>query len=160
MGTRHMPHHNDPAVALRRIEKLEADRRRVQRSRKRCTPGSDYARELDRQLAEMDDQLDHWRVVLARHEAGGFKVWSREDFSKGDFVQYRGTWYEVLRVNPKSVTIPHVFHGVGRNVVRKNGGHLDGTWTAGYADGITGRMSPEEMREHLAAPACEEGGQG
>lgn len=160
MGARHIQHRNEPDVALRRIEKLEADRRRVQRSRKRCTPGSDYARELDRQLAELDDQLDHWRVVLARYEAEGFKVWSRADFSKGDFVKYRGTWYEVLRVNPKSVSIPHIFDGVGRDVVRKDEGPLDQTWTAGYADGITGRMSPEEMREHLAGRNGVEGGQG
>jgi hypothetical protein len=159
MGARHISHRSDPAAALRRIGKLEADRRRVQRSRARCTPGSDYARELDRQLAEVNDLLDHWRVVLARHEAEGFKVWSREDFTKGDFVQYRGTWYEVLRVNPKSVTIPHIFNSARRNVVRGNEGCPDGTWTAGYADGITGRMSPEEMRVHLAAPASKKGDQ-
>jgi hypothetical protein len=151
---------NDPAVTLRRIEKLEADRRRVQRSRDRCTPGSDYARELDRQLAELDEQLTHWRGIIARAEAEGFKVWSRADFTRGDFVKYRGTWYEVLRVNPKSVTIPHIFNGVGRDVVRKDDGHLDWTWTAGYADGVTGRMSPEEMREHLADRDGETGGQG
>jgi hypothetical protein len=139
----------DPAVTLRRIEKLEADRRRVERSLSRCTPGSDYAAELTRQLAELDDQLGHWRAVVARAEAEGFKVWSRADFRKGDFVQYRGTWYEVLRVNPKSLTIPHIHIGVGRDVVREgDGGRLSGwRWTAPYTDGITGRMSAEEMSE-------------
>jgi hypothetical protein len=98
----------------------------------------------------VDDQLDHWRVVLARHEAQGFKVWSGADFRKGDFVQYRGTWYEVLRVNAKSLTIPHILNGVGRDVVRKDDGYPGGSWTAGYTDGIAGRMSADEMREHLA----------
>lgn len=140
---------NDPTRTLRRIEKLEADRRRVERSLSRCTPGSDYAQELTRQLAELDDELDHWRTVVRRAEAEGYKVWSRKDFTRGDFVQYRGTWYEVLRVNPKSLTIPHIHIGVGRNVVRKgDGGRLSGwTWTAPYNDGITGRMSAEEMAE-------------
>lgn len=157
MGARYIPRRSGPDEVLRRIEKLEADRRRVQRSRKRCTPGSGYAHELDRQLAELNDQLDHWRVVLARHEAEGFKVWSRADFTKGDFVQYRGTWYEVLRVNPKSVTIPHIFNGVGRNVVCRGDDRLGGTWTAGYADGVTGRRSPEEMREYLTDRGDESG---
>ncbi|MER7488698.1 DUF3560 domain-containing protein [Streptomyces sp. NPDC126497] len=138
---------NDPARTLRRIEKLEADRRRVERSLSRCTPGTDYAAELTRQLAELDDQLDHWRVVVERAKAEGFKVWSRADFRRGDFVRYRGTWYEVLRVNPKSLTIPHIHIGVGRDVVRKgDGGRLsEWTWTARYDDGVTGRMSAEEM---------------
>jgi hypothetical protein len=141
---------NDPARTLRRIEKLQADRRRVERSLSRCTPGSDYAGELRRQLAELDDQLDHWRVVVRRAEAEGFKVWSRADFTRGDFVRYRGTWYEVLRVNPKSLTIPHIHIGVGRDVVRKgDGGRLsDWTWTARYDDGITGRRGAEEMAAH------------
>lgn len=149
---------NDPAVALRRIEKLEAEQRRVQRSRDRCSPGSDYAAELDRQLAELEEQMEHWGKVIARAEAEGFKVWSRADFRKGDFVQYRGTWYEVLRVNAKSLTIPHIHIGVGRDVVRQgDGGRLsEWRWTAPYNDGITGRMSPEEMDEHLASRGREE----
>lgn len=137
----------DPARTLRRIEKLGADRRRVERSLSRCTPGSDYAAELTRQLAELDDEIGHWKVVVQRAEAEGFKVWSRTDFERGDFVRYRGTWYEVLRVNAKSLTIPHIHIGVGRDVVRKgDGGRLsDWTWTARYDDGVTGRMSAEEM---------------
>lgn len=138
---------NDPARTLRRIEKLQAERRRVERALSRCTPGSDYAAELRRQITELDDQLDHWQVVIRRAEAEGFKVWSRADFTRGDFVKYRGTWYEVLRVNAKSLTIPHIHIGVGRDVVRKgDGGRLaEWTWTARYDDGITGRVSAEEM---------------
>lgn len=143
---------NDPDRTLRRIEKLEADRRRVERSLSRCTPGSDYAVELARQLAELGDQIDHWQVVVRRAEAEGFKVWSRADFKRGDFVRYRGAWYEVLRVNPKSLTIPHIHIGVGRAVVRKgDGGRLsEWTWNAPYNDGISGRMSAEEMAVHEA----------
>lgn len=140
---------NDPSVTLRRIDKLEADRRRVARSLDRCTPGSPLSQELERQAAELDEQLAHWRGVVARAETRGFKVWSRADFTRGDFVRYRETWYEVLRVNSRSVTIPHIHLGVGRDVVRRGDGSSGGTWTAGYHDGITGRMSADEMGRHL-----------
>lgn len=60
------------------------------------------------------------------------------------------TWHEVLRVNAKSLTIPHIRNGIGRTVVRKGEGHLDWTWTAPY-DGIRGRRSAEEMDLATAA---------
>lgn len=137
--------------ALHRIDKLEADRRRVSRSLSRCTPGSPLAGELAQQRGELDEQLTHWRGIVTEAEAEGLKVWSRDDFSRGDFVRYRDAWFEVLRVNARSVTIPHIHNSVGRDVVRQGDGHLDGTWTAGYHDGITGRMSAEEMARRLDA---------
>lgn len=141
----------DPLMALRRIGKLEADRRRVERSRARCIPGSDFAQELTQQIGELDEQLAHWRAVVARAQEEGFRVWSRDDFRRGDFVQYRGTWFEVLRVNARSLTIPHIFAGVGREVVRSGDGEHGAhgwTWAARYSDGVTGRMSAQEMEEH------------
>lgn len=121
--------------ALHRIDKLEAVQRRVMRSLSRCTPGSGLAEDLSRQLAELDEQLTHWRGVVAQAEAAGFKVWTAEDFCRGDFIEHRGAWYEVLRVNRRSVTVPYV------------GADPTWTWTIGYHDGITGRMSAEEMAE-------------
>ena len=118
--------------ALHRIDKLEAARRRVMRSLSRCTPGSELAADLSRQSAELDEQLVHWRAVVVQAEAAGLKIWSADDFSRGDFVQYRGTWYEVLRVNRRSVTVPY-------------GNDPTWTWTISYHDGIAGRMSAEEM---------------
>lgn len=141
-------HRGDPERALRRIGSLEADRRRVVRSLDRSARGSDLHAEYTRQLAEIDEQLTHWRGVVARAEAEGFKVWSRHDFQRGDFVQYLGTWYEVLRVNAKSLTVPHVLSSSGRTVVRRTEGQPGSvTWTVGYHDGITGRMSAQEMVE-------------
>lgn len=122
--------------ALHRIDKLEAARRRVMRSLSRCTPGSGLAEDLSSQLAELDEQLAHWRAVVAQAEAAGLKVWSADDFSRGDFIEYRGTWYEVLRVNRRSVTVPYV------------GGDPAWTRTISYHDRITGRMSAEEMAGH------------
>ena len=119
--------------ALHRIDKLEAAQRRVTRSLSRCTPGSALAGDLSRQSAELDEQLTHWRAVVAQAESAGFKIWSAEDFSRGDFVEYRGAWYEVLRVNRRSVTVPYI------------GADPSWTWTIGYHDGITGRASADEM---------------
>lgn len=122
-------------AALHRIDKLEAAQRRVTRSLSRCTPGSPLAEDLSSQSAELDEQLAHWRGVVAQAEAAGLKIWSAEDFSRGDFIEYRGTWYEVLRVNRRSVTVPYA------------GADPSWTWTIGYHDGITGRMNAEEMAE-------------
>lgn len=82
-------------------------------------------------------------------------MWSRADFTRGDFVLYRDTWYEVLRVNPKSVTIPHIHNGTGKRIVRATGNqHDDWTWAAPY-DGVSGRKSADEMQQPPQAPASE-----
>lgn len=138
---------DDLARILRLVDRLAADRRRVTRSLIRCHPGSDLAADLAQQALELDAQLARWRGIVARAEAGGVKVWSRDDFRRGDFVLYRGAWYEVLRVNARSVTIPHILSGAGRDVVRRCDGPEGLTWTVGYHDGIAGRMSAGEMNK-------------
>lgn len=139
-------------AALRRIDKLEADRRRVQRSLDRCRPGSPLRDELGRQRDELDEQLAHCRDVVSQAEAGGFKVWARQDFARGDFVRYRDVWYEVLRVNPRSLTVPYPLTPGAGDVVRGVDGHADRTWTVSYHDEITGRMGAEQMIGNAEAP--------
>lgn len=119
---------NNPGVTLRRIQKKEADLRAVERrlndeSNKQYP---DYIQEQERQRAELIEELDYWREVIAEAERNGFKVWGTADFTKGDFALYQGAWYEVLRVNAKSLTIPHIHNGIGRKVVRKGDGHPPG----------------------------------
>lgn len=137
------------AEALRRIDKLEAVFRRISRSLRRCVPGSPLSQDLSRQRAEVGEQLEHWRGVVLQAEAEGVKVWSRRDFVRGDFVRYRGVWYEVLRVNAKSVTVPHTRYAAGRDVVRAGDVDPGWTWTVGYHSGITGRKSASDMGELL-----------
>ncbi|WP_030660324.1 hypothetical protein [Streptomyces rimosus] len=79
----------------------------------------------------------------------GRRLWSRVDFQRGDFAKYRGTWYEVLRVNNASVTIPHLHLHVSGGVVRTGDVRPGWTWTAPY-DGLAGRMSAEEMQQRQA----------
>ena len=98
------------------------------RSLSRCTPGSELSRDLASQSSELSEQLTHWRAVVSRAEAEGLKVWSRDDFVPGDFIEYRSVWHEVLRVNRRSVTVPYA----------------GGTGTIGYHDGITGRRSADD----------------
>lgn len=137
------------ARALLRIDKLEAVRRRVSRSLGRCTPGSALAEDLSRQRRDLDEQIAHCRAVVAAAEAAGFHVWSREDFAVGDFVRVRDVWYEVLRVNERSLTVPQVVGKAAGNVVRRADARRGWTWTVGYHDGISRRLSGREMDDLL-----------
>jgi Domain of unknown function (DUF3560) len=113
-------------VTLRRIAKLEAEARSIQRSlaRTRTLPGDGTPADAagqDREnllirAGDVDEELAYWREHVAARQAGGVKIWSRDDFTRGDFVRFGGhrTWYEVIRVNPKSVTIPAMIAGPGR----------------------------------------------
>lgn len=154
-----------PGVTLRRIAKLEADLRRVEKwlsgesaggYTEVLTPAREA--ELNRRKEELTEELEYWRHVIAKAEADGFKVWGKADFKKGDFARYHGAWYEVLRVNVKSLTVPHIHNGVGRTVVRKGDGHLDWTWTAPY-DGVKGRRTAEEMAAAEAKAAAKAAGE-
>ncbi|MEU7158528.1 hypothetical protein [Streptomyces chrestomyceticus] len=80
----------------------------------------------------------------------GRRRWSRADFQCGDFAKYRGSWYEVLRVNNASVTIPHLHLRDSGGVVRAGDVRPGWTWTAPY-DGLAGRMSAEAMRQQQGA---------
>ncbi|MEU3961162.1 DUF3560 domain-containing protein [Streptomyces buecherae] len=149
----------DPGRTLRRLDKLRADLRAVEKWQ-RGESAKGFSRnpadpELEIEHQVLTEEIEHWEQVVKDAEAEGFKVWSRADFTRGDFVLYRGTWYEVLRVNPKSVTIPHIHNGTGKSIVRATGNqHDDWTWTAPY-DGVSGRRSADEMQQASQAPAAE-----
>ncbi|WP_078627280.1 DUF3560 domain-containing protein [Streptomyces exfoliatus] len=146
----------DPGRTLRRLEKLRADLRAVEKwARGESAKGfsrnpDDPELEIERQ--ELAEEIQHWERVIADAEAQGFKLWSKADFQRGDFVFHRGTWFEVLRVNARSVTIPHIHNGVGHAVVRAEGNRLDWTWTVPYDD-VSGRKSAEEMQPESPADA-------
>ncbi len=149
----------DPGRTLRRLDKLRADLRAVEKWQ-RGESAKGFSRspadpELEIEHQELTEEIAHWEAVIKDAEARGFKVWSKADFKRGDFVLYRGTWYEVLRVNPKSVTIPHIHNGIGKRIVRATGNqHDDWTWTAPY-DAVSGRKSADEMQQPPQAEATE-----
>lgn len=138
---------NNPGRTLRRIKTLEADLRRVERRLAEAGEAvTAWTAVQQRRREELAEEIGYWQHVIAKAEEDGFKVWGKADFKKGDFCRYEGRWYEVLRVNAKSLTIPHIHNGIGRQVVRKGDGGrtADWTWTAPY-DGVTARRSAEEM---------------
>ncbi|MER7223398.1 DUF3560 domain-containing protein [Streptomyces rubradiris] len=135
-------------VTLRRIDKLEAELRRVQRWLRGESAGG-YTRsdtdELNRRKAEIEEELAHWRQHIADAERRGYKVWGPADFTKGDFVNCGGTWYQVQRVNKKTLTIPHIHDGVGVPVLRKDPkGAGRGSYTIPY-DVVRGWASAEDI---------------
>ncbi|MFJ8953487.1 DUF3560 domain-containing protein [Streptomyces sp. NPDC102381] len=147
----------DPGRTLRRLDKLRADLRAVEKWQ-RGESAKGFSRspadpELEIEHQELTEEIEHWEAVIKDAEARGFKVWSKADFKRGDSVLYRGTWYEVLRVNPKSVTIPHIHNGTGKRIVRATGNqHDDWTWTAPYDD-VSGRKCADEMQPPQAETA-------
>ena len=149
----------------RRIAGLEADQRRIQRDLDGrvdyrdggqggyklalIKPEGDYLARLQGRAAEVAEELSYWREHVARRQAEGVKVWSAADFAKGDYTLIHGSWAEVLRVNPKSVTVAFGVNVVNVPVVTKaNAG--GSTWTLVY-DKVTARKSAAEMAEILAA---------
>ncbi|WP_331735442.1 DUF3560 domain-containing protein (plasmid) [Streptomyces goshikiensis] len=148
-------HRKDPARTLRRLKELEATLRGLEKllagepafgSSWDITKPENVA-ELTRRHSETADEITHWREVIAKAEADGLKLWSRADFTKGDYARSRRRWYEVLRVNGVSVTVPggpDIQPVIDRN-------------TRAYSwddripyDDITGRMSAEDMAARLA----------
>ncbi|MFF0742138.1 DUF3560 domain-containing protein [Streptomyces sp. NPDC004111] len=149
---------NNPPRTLRRIAKLEAQLRRVEKWQKGQSAGG-YPRnienpavvaELAREHLEVSDEIAHWKDVIKQAEADGFKVWSQPDFTKGDFVRCRGRWYEVMRVNAKSLSVPHVF--TGQRLIRAADSERGITTTLPYDD-LSGRRSAAEMTKILAEAA-------
>jgi hypothetical protein len=151
-------------VTVRRIAKLEAEARSIQRSLARtigtpCDPDSaadgagQYREHLLIRARDVAEELAYWRQHVAARQAGGVKVWSRDDFARGDFVRFGGhpTWYEVVRVNPRSVTIPAMIAGPGRAVLRAADNPYDWTDTIPY-DKITGRASAAEIADPGSPP--------
>ena len=161
-------HRESVPATLRRIAKLEAERRSWQRAIDgepgphtrhdretwACLPAEGrHLEQVKAQIEQLDEQLDYWRQHIAAAEAAGAKVWTRADFARGDYVLSRGTWYEVLRVNAKSLTVPWTVNWQVPAVTKANAvtaiGPSTSTSTLPYDD-IRGRKSAEEMAAMLA----------
>ena len=138
-------------TTLRRVEKLEAEQRLIRRrldGTGLAEPATGrYAERLTIRLADIAEQLGYWRGVVAKQQDSGVKVWSKADFAKGDFAQFLGSWYEVLRVNGKTVTIPAMIND--GHVITQAGARCTWTDTVPYHK-IKGRKSAEEMAEIMA----------
>lgn len=120
---------HNPVTVANRIAKFEAEARRRQRKLDGYTkvyftdsqgkkygdvfpPATgEYRIRLEAELAELTDQNTYWKGVRAEQVTSGEATdYGPDTISKGDFVRCRGGWCEVLRVNPKSVSVGS--HGV------------------------------------------------
>lgn len=122
MGARH-----NPVTVGNRIEKLEADRRAIQRRLDGegalepytdeqgnpgyrsviRTPEGEHADRLNREAGDLDEQIAYWRRVYTElQDEGKASTASKDTVNKGDWVLVRGQWYRVRRANQKTVSVP------------------------------------------------------
>ncbi len=114
-------HRRSPAAVMNRIERLEAEQRRDERVRDgsrrtlSATTGAveesapatgDYRQRILARIAERKEQIDYWKAIHATQVAEGIATdFTSACIAKGDSIRYRGRWYQVSGVNPKSVTV-------------------------------------------------------
>lgn len=115
----------------------------------RIPPSDRAAAVLHADIIELEEEIAYWRSLVAQAERSGVKVWRREDFAKGDFVLYHDTWFEVIRVNKKSLTIPALIASPGRRVLRKEDNTMSWNDRLPYPD-VQGRKTAKEIAAMLA----------
>ncbi|CAM5442557.1 hypothetical protein SALBM311S_11632 [Streptomyces alboniger] len=152
-------HRTNPARTLRRIETKEADLRGVIRWQRgesnnghsvRLSPAAVV--ELSRRRDELAEEVGYWRSIVAKAEAEGFKVWGADDFTRGDFVRSLGSWYEVLRVNKKTLTVAWNLRLAPKAVLTAADATFEdgrvGRQPVDYSD-VKARMSAGDMARYL-----------
>lgn len=116
-------HRYNPVTVKNRIEKLQAEQRGDQRildGYRRVVARSAtheyvdefgpatgaYRDQVIARMAQRTDQITYWSGIYADLQASGVaSTHSRDSISKGDLIKYRGHWYPVVRVNPKTVSV-------------------------------------------------------
>lgn len=119
----HMRHRESPQVVAGRLERLQAQRRQVQRSldghstsgrraagrqqlEPRSLPAGEYRDRLLAQASLLDAQIRHWSGVHEAHRAAGrIDTVDWDQVRPGDLLEYRGRWEVVRRVNKTTVTV-------------------------------------------------------
>ncbi|OUS97387.1 DUF3560 domain-containing protein [Rhodococcus sp. NCIMB 12038] len=124
-------HRYAPQTVARRIDKLAAELRGLERNRDGYSrtlhtnkqtgekytedhapaSGADRERALD-EIEHTSEKLAYWQGVRAQQIADGtVTLYSRDVIAKGDHVFYVGQWNEVVKVNAKTVTIRSIVGG-------------------------------------------------
>jgi hypothetical protein len=108
-----------PQTVHNRIEKINADIRRIGRNIEGpvydkevgyvpATPEQKQRRaeHVAPRLEELRDRLAYWESVRATQiDEGTATDYRPEQITKGDAVKVRGEWLQVVRVNPKTVSV-------------------------------------------------------
>lgn len=146
-------HRNNPQRTLRRLERLRAELRQQERfhagvAEEGCVPASRHARRIQ----DLREEIAYWEEVVEKAKGAGVKIWGPADFAPGDFVLYLGTWHEVARVNPKTLSVAWNLRLPRRPVLTledaTSHGHF-GTHSADYTQ-VRARCPGEAMRAFLA----------
>ncbi|MFZ3595075.1 DUF3560 domain-containing protein [Streptomyces sp. BH104] len=121
----------DPQRTLRRLEKLRADLRWHERHHAEAAEkGWDSTDRHAREIEALREEIAHWEAVVEEAKAGGVKVWGSDDFAPGDYVRTLNSWYQVARVNPKTLSIAWNLRLAPRQVMTLEDATEDGqTWT-------------------------------
>jgi hypothetical protein len=120
----HMAHRENPMLVARRVEKLEADQRGVQRNLDGYTRNfrngrgeivsSDVTKPAtgewrERQLliaADLDTQIAYWRAFLEQAKADGqYNPVDVAAIRPGDAIKAHGRWERVVKVNKATITV-------------------------------------------------------
>lgn len=95
----------DPDRTRRRLEKLGAELRQQERYRDEEKAAGRDAGRYERRIEDLTEEIDAWKKVVEKARQDGVKLWEADDFAPRDFAMYGGSWFQVLRVNPKTLSI-------------------------------------------------------
>jgi hypothetical protein len=95
----------DPNRTRRRLDKLRADLRQQERYLDQAKAAGRKGGRHERLIADLREEIAAWEQVVEKARQDGVKLWEAEDFAPGDFAMYDGTWYQVQRVNKKTLSI-------------------------------------------------------
>lgn len=120
----HMAHRENPHLVVRRLERLEADRRKTQRELDghtrnfRNARGEIYAQDVSApatgawrerlllRAADQDEQIAYWRGVLATAQAEGrYTPIVLARIKPGDAIKAGGRWERVVKVNKATIQV-------------------------------------------------------
>ncbi|NDK24682.1 DUF3560 domain-containing protein [Streptomyces sp. TR1341] len=138
----------DPNRTRRRLEKLRADLRWNERAHAESPGVGRYVRQIE----DLTEEIAHWEGVVEKAKADGVKLWEADDFAPGDFARYGGTWYQVKRANPKTLSIAWNLRLAPRQVMTLEDATDAGTaytFTLDYTK-VVARCPEEAMRAFLA----------
>ncbi|MFD9422258.1 MULTISPECIES: ParB/RepB/Spo0J family partition protein [unclassified Streptomyces] len=146
-------HRNDPHRTLRRLKKLGADLRALERDRAEVVErGWEPSEQRERRIRELTEEIAHWEALVEKAVAEGVKVWGPGDFAPGDFVRYLDSYYQVVRVNPATLSVAWNLRYAPKPVMTLDdateGGRV-GTHTADYTQ-VQWRCPEEAMYAWLA----------
>ncbi|MCX4609441.1 DUF3560 domain-containing protein [Streptomyces mirabilis] len=95
----------DPNRTRRRLEKLGAELRQQERYRDEEKAAGRDAGRYERRIEDLREEITGWEKVVEQARQNGMKLWEADDFAPRDFAMYGGSWFQVLRVNPKTLSI-------------------------------------------------------